>query len=665
MFNLYSFLYYTVSLSVLALFLLMVKAIFLDKLSPRWQYGVWSLLALRALLPLDGMGRELTGGSLWAVETVKQLLEQHRVSAFTDLNAVTKVLFPVPVQWQLPISLTDWLFVIYLAGFAATLLFYSVSYVRLRKLVKKAAPASPELQEQADLVCEAHHLHTCDIRELFGISSAFICGVIKPILVVPANTLPNEQILLHELLHLRFRDALQNLFWCFVKAVNWCNPLIRLVVDRIGNDLESLCDQRVLERLEGEARRDYGRTLLSMANERYARAPGTTSLSNGGVFIARRIEAIARFKQYPKGMALVSVCLCLMMGVSFLLGGETQAALYSRPYHRPVKAAMSLASARLFRCTTAAGALDTYAKGLIQQDRLTVAAASPTDMQMDIIYGQEDPWMAANDWQHNPDTGFIGYTVYNLVSEGDHYTAQIVYEVGPLPQDPPPDETYTGTSYAVYPVVLRQERDRWTVTSNGAPHRRQKLRSELYPIDWERTYTAESAYGHAEAKVCSWATVDNGLPVNDRIWNSGGYSFDHSLKPDAQFRDQQTMQQVQFTYTGPREGLTTAGIVIYELYDPAEQVVMPDSILNSTNNHLEFEEWNAVSGSTTGAEQDFSYSIEKITDEWNGTLFSGGGGGGTPDPDSVDKFNAPVAFCLRLFLNDEPAEDLVLREVDK
>ena len=91
-----------------------------------------------------------------------------------------------------------------------------------------------------------------------------------------------KRFLLHELMHRTYADALQNAFWCILRALHWCNPFLQYVFHRIGNDMESLCDQRVLEELEGEERRAYGKILLSMTDEKYARAPGTTSISNGG-----------------------------------------------------------------------------------------------------------------------------------------------------------------------------------------------------------------------------------------------------------------------------------------------------------------------------------------------------------------------------------------------
>ena len=69
-------------------------------------------------------------------------------------------------------------------------------------------------------------------------------------------------MLLHELLHLQYRDVLWGLVLCLARCVHWCNPLLWYCANQAGNDLEALCDQRVLERLEGEERREYGRILL-------------------------------------------------------------------------------------------------------------------------------------------------------------------------------------------------------------------------------------------------------------------------------------------------------------------------------------------------------------------------------------------------------------------
>ena len=52
MVNIWEFLLQTVSVSLVAGLILIVKNIFKDKLTPRWQYGIWGLLILRIFLPV-------------------------------------------------------------------------------------------------------------------------------------------------------------------------------------------------------------------------------------------------------------------------------------------------------------------------------------------------------------------------------------------------------------------------------------------------------------------------------------------------------------------------------------------------------------------------------------------------------------------------------------
>ena len=101
-----------------------------------------------------------------------------------------------------------------------------------------------------------------------------VCGVLRPVLALPAEEGLDDHVLLHELLHIKYFDALQNAFWSLCRALHWCNPVIQWMLNRVGNDQEALCDQRVLERLEGEERRRYGIALLAMANDRYPQSAG-------------------------------------------------------------------------------------------------------------------------------------------------------------------------------------------------------------------------------------------------------------------------------------------------------------------------------------------------------------------------------------------------------
>ena len=55
--DLWAFLMQTLTASGAALLLLLIKALFRDKLSPRWQFASWGVLALVLLMPAGIGGR--------------------------------------------------------------------------------------------------------------------------------------------------------------------------------------------------------------------------------------------------------------------------------------------------------------------------------------------------------------------------------------------------------------------------------------------------------------------------------------------------------------------------------------------------------------------------------------------------------------------------------
>lgn len=421
--NIWEFLLQTLTVSLAAAVLLIVKYLLADKLSPRWQYGVWGLLALRALIPAGTARQVLLPLPVW-VDMWKTAAERGLGSAYASPWSSLDAGSVLPLPSGAPRSLTDWLFLVYVLGVLGWLLWKAAAYARLRLVLRRGTPASAEVSARLAAVCEKYGLRSCRAVEVEGLPTAFVCGVIRPVLALPRGG-ADDKVLLHELLHLKYFDAAQGIFWCLIRALHWCDPFMHYVLDRVGNDLESLCDQRVLERLEGEERREYGGILLGMANAKYARAPGTSSISNGGKNISRRIAAIVRFKLYPRGMALASVCIVLVLAAPLLLGsaGTDIGHMYPNELDGLDR---SLAAVRTTRCRTPAAALDTYAKGLIYDNGVFLAAASPFEKHGELYEGMRasraEGWVAYHyesvPEQYAIDSG-SGYLINNLVcSEG-------------------------------------------------------------------------------------------------------------------------------------------------------------------------------------------------------------------------------------------------------
>ena len=561
--NIWEFLLQTLTVSLAAAVLLIVKYLLADKLSPRWQYGVWGLLALRALIPAGMTRQVLLPLPAW-VDMWKTAAERGLGSAYASPWSSLDAGSVLPLPSGAPRSLTDWLFLVYVLGVLGWLLWKAAAYARLRLVLRRGTPASAEVSARLAAVCEKYGLRSCRAVEVEGLPTAFVCGVIRPVLALPRGG-ADDKVLLHELLHLKYFDAAQGIFWCLIRALHWCDPFMHYVLDRVGNDLESLCDQRVLERLEGEERREYGGILLGMANAKYARAPGTSSISNGGKNISRRIAAIVRFKLYPRGMALASVCIVLVLAAPLLLGsaGTDIGHMYPNELDGLDR---SLAAARTTRCRTPAAALDTYAKGLIYDNGVFLAAASPFEKHGELYEGMRasraEGWVAYHyesvPEQYAIDSG-SGYLINNLVCSEGVCEAELILTVnyvadlenGGWLKDADGD-TLTG----LYVVPVRAwEAEGWVVEETGErlfipitdfmvsdPVSLARWGNDILP--WRDTVSAERECGTVTLRRNLYAVAaDAGFGLSGV---PQGYS-DSIYRPEAVFRTMAELFCVEYT----------------------------------------------------------------------------------------------------------------------
>ena len=143
--NIWEFLYQTLTVSIVAAALLLIKRLLRDKLSPRWQYGVWAVLALRALLPASTARGVVPPLALW-VETLKSAVELGLGSAYSGAFEPIRLRHVLPWIDAAPASATDWLFIAYAAGVLLTLAWYALRYARLRALLRRGSAAGAEAQ---------------------------------------------------------------------------------------------------------------------------------------------------------------------------------------------------------------------------------------------------------------------------------------------------------------------------------------------------------------------------------------------------------------------------------------------------------------------------------------------------------------------------------------
>lgn len=634
----WSFLLQTLTASGAAALLLTVKAMFRDKLSPRWQFGVWSLLALMLLLPAGLGGRYALVNWPLFVEALKSALTG-------QFGTLTRVLAPVPLPApEPPRSVWDWLYAVYLLGAGLLLARYLLSYIRLRLALKKGRPAD---MGPVRAVAERHGLPVCPAVEAEGLPSAFVCGVFRPVLALPAGARTDEKVLLHELLHLRHRDAAWGLVIGLFRCLHWCNPLLWWCADWAGNDLESLCDQRVLERLEGEERREYGRILLSMADERYARAPGTSSIANGGKNIRRRIEAIARFKKYPAGMGLVSVCMVLMLAVPLLAGAKAAV-----PGRNGDNIPRQMAAARTNYCTTCAGALDTYAKAVMLEGIAYRAMCAPLAEQNALAQDYRAALDRTN-WGYkdflglHSDVARNGYQIYNLtqVSE-DAYEGLLVLQLVQPPNWMEREDNYVWL--AAQRVRAEKEGPRWVALPL-------EEFQAVHAVGWMDMPTGcaqlpareyEAAAGdftlRLRRQTLAWADSQE----ETRGLFSASSSFSTIPQPDGTFHGR-TVYTLWARYTGDPEDkgrYTHIAAAYCPMEAGGERPVLARPGLG------EFSSASSDGSAAAGV---------KLTGNWDSLVYLSGGGTG-----NGDDYVQPDCWAADLYLNGVLTDHLTLLPVE-
>lgn len=643
MFDIWGFLLQSLTASGAAVLLLVIKALFKDKLPPKWHFAVWGVLGIMILIPTGLNGRYTLFHWQLVVEVIK--------SWFGDFS-FTRVLFPIPIITTIPKTILQWLFAGYTLGVIVHIIKYLVSYIRLRFVLRNGSQPSDEVNTRIQRIAATQKVKIGKVIEVPGLPSAFVCGIIRPVLVLTADSDIDDKVILHELLHMKYRDTLWNVVICLLRCIHWCNPLLTYCANQAINDMEARCDQHVLEQLEGEERRNYGQILLSMANDRFTKTPGSTCINNGGKNIRERIEAIARFKKYPVGMKLVSVCVIILLTFSLVVGVQA-----STVYEWTSNSMwLLLASARSTSCTTPAGAFDTYAKAVLDQNGLYRVMCAPESMQEEIINEISEKeknnifpsWdCGLNEW---PDTQSV-YYIYNLKQcKKNIYEGLFVVKVNYPPGGQPEEE---GKMYlAVQNLRVEKENDRWVVIPLEEFRNIEAIEQSL---DWGCqelpgiVYSGFAADFRVDVKVQTIYTVESLVQQDNSNFlfeNSTSY-FDTTPIPNTEFTKAVRTQRESLTHLGTseeRDKIEGLGLSVAPVY-PSEK--RPENLTVATG-------YNSGGSSNTGE----SWGSQRTEAGW-GPEIKFGGGGGTIDPerDAV----LPEYFVADLYVNDELVRQLDLQ----
>ncbi len=327
-----------VSSSVLILALALLRVLLRGKISPRLQFALWLLVAVRLLVPVSigesrasvmnyvpeqQMAAALEDAAIPAqIPQAVTALPIEDAAAFTDEALIAEAHESAQTQQaqaaspnsenqtarvqHAPLTIC---YLIWCLGAALALLVMVGQNAVLAARLKKSR-VRLEVPE-----CKLS-VYITDI-----LPSSCLFGLFRPVIYLTPQSIgedsaPNRYVLLHEMTHYKRRDHI----WCALRllllAAYWFDPFVWLAARLSKIDCELACDDLALRGLQDSARIAYGRTLLDQISGKRTplqAALCATTMVSGKKTLRARIRLIAKKPKMTAVTLVLVVSVCLLL----------------------------------------------------------------------------------------------------------------------------------------------------------------------------------------------------------------------------------------------------------------------------------------------------------------------------------------------------------------
>ena len=328
-----------VSSSILILVVFAVRALGKSRLSCRARYGLWLLVLVRLLVPVQLFTASwgMSPPPLPEGMTQKQFVlpqDPQGAERTGPLTVIAPNLGGAPAGAALPHtapealetrpagrsayqwSAADILRAVYLGGAGLLALVLLVSNLRFARRLRRA-------RVPYDAPCGGLRVYVAE-----ELTSPCLVGVLRPSVYLTPEATRDERtlrhVLAHEATHRIHGDCVWSLLRLAALCLHWYNPLVWLAAVVSKRDGELACDEHTLARLGEDERTAYGETLLSLVRGRpntRGLLSASTAMTAGKKPMRERIETIARHpRTKTAALLLAAVVLLTATVVAFSRG---------------------------------------------------------------------------------------------------------------------------------------------------------------------------------------------------------------------------------------------------------------------------------------------------------------------------------------------------------
>ncbi len=299
-------------LSMITLMLLAAKRLLIKRLTNRAQYNLWFLLLGLLAAPFLPIQPSQFPNILSWLGSFQYMPASHARNAIEESRAPFA---PGAAAWMddigiavgngAPFGIGLFLFALWIVGVLGMSALAFRSAIRFRMVKKSSLPVQSLAVQKLYQGCldEMNQARAIPIRSTVFLTSPVIAGVFRPCIYLPTHLISDynasalRHMLLHELQHHKHKDALVHFFMNVASILYWFNPFVQYAMKEMKNDGEIACDASVLKMLEEGAYKDYGNTLINLA-EKVSRCPFPFTAGIGGDMaqMKKRILHIAAYR---------------------------------------------------------------------------------------------------------------------------------------------------------------------------------------------------------------------------------------------------------------------------------------------------------------------------------------------------------------------------------
>lgn len=227
--------------------------------------------------------------------TVNPYLSEHLAPGYSISGVPTPGASANPMQILAFVASIVWV-----VGMAVMFAYSLCSYLWLRRKVKVS-------------LCYRDNIYFCD-----SIATPFVFGVIKPRIYIPSG-MESEQmecVIAHETAHLKRKDHWWKTVGFFLLSVYWFHPLLWVSYLLFSRDIERACDERVVRKMESEARKGYAEALVLCSLQK--RMMFACPLAFGEVGVKNRVKSVLNYKKPAFWIVAITVLAGIAVAVCFL-----------------------------------------------------------------------------------------------------------------------------------------------------------------------------------------------------------------------------------------------------------------------------------------------------------------------------------------------------------